>query len=422
MKAKNVAKKAGITLLSIFIFYLLGRYAKISTGLEITYIFLQYPLLCIISILFGPVVGVITGITGHILIDLANSSYVWFSWVTGTGFLGLSLGLIAKRWKLKSVPEDDSSQYGKTRLQYALIILGLNVIAFLCIAPILEVLIYKATVQDAFSRGVFIALSNGLTSAIVTDIFFSSLRHTIIRRVFSILTLIDALVLVSYGNRNIGSILLYIITIVFGLYLFFYRHLHVKSKHKVIEIGKGILFFGFILYALEILFLAIFAYTNRPNGEEHIAIVLGAGLNGDKPTSILQMRLDTAYDWYEEDPSRIIITSGGQGDDELLPEGEAMRNYLIERGIPAENIHAECYSKTTWENFSYSMDLLKDTNLYDDSSIVIVTNNFHCFRASGYAKKVGFQKVKNLAAPTPVFGVIPNYLREGFAFIKYLIS
>lgn len=421
MKTKIDYKKIGITLGAIFLFYLLGRYAKITTGLDITYIFLQYPLLCILSIIYGPVVGVIVGVVGHILIDLANSSFVWFSWVTGTGFVGASLGLIAKRWKLKGLPKDDKKQYTKIRLQYALIILGLNIIAFFVLAPILEVIIYKATIKDAFSRGLFIAFSNGLTSAIVTDIFFSSLKHTAIRRVFSILTLIDALVLVSYGNMNIGSILLYIITIVFGLYLFFYKRWHARSKNKWIQIGKGVIFFGFILYACEILFLAIFAYANRPSGDEKIAVVLGAGLEGEKPSKILQLRLDTAYDWYMEDTSRIIVTSGGQGADEVIAEGEAMRNYLIAKGVPEDKVYAECNSKTTYENFKYSLDILKNNKEYEDSTIVIITNNFHCFRASGYAKEVGFSSVKTLAAPTPVFGIIPNYLREGLAFIKYLL-
>lgn len=422
MKTKIDFKKIYVTIISIILFYLLGRYAKITTGIDITYVFLQYPLLCIVSIIYGPIVGVITGIVGHTLIDIANSSYVWFSWVTGTGYLGASLGLIAKEWKLKKMPSENKKKYTKIRLQYALIIFGLNVLAFLVVAPILEVLFYKATIANAFSRGLFIAISNGLTSAIVTDMFFSSLRHTFIRRILSILTLVDALVLVSYGNMNFGSILLYIITIVFGLYLFFYKRWHKRSKSKIVQIGKGIVFFGFILYACEILFLAVFAYANRPSGDEKVAVVLGAGLDDEKPSKILQLRLDTAYDWYMEDKDRIIVTSGGQGSDEKLSEGEAMRNYLIKKGVPEDHVIAECNSKTTYENFKFSKELLDNKGIYDGDTIVIITNNFHCFRAQGYAKKAGFDSVKTLAAPTPVFGIIPNYLREGFAFIKYIIS
>lgn len=420
MKSESLSRKIIITIISIILFYLIGRYGKINTGLYITYIFFQYPLLCIISILFGPVIGAITGVVGHILIDLGNSSYVWFSWVTATGVLAASLGLVSSNW-LDRYPHKLKDSARNSRIKFALTIIGLCFLSFLIVGPTLEVLLYKATIQDAFTRGLFISVSNGLTSAIVTDLFFSSFRHTVIRRIFATLTLINALVLVSYGNSNVGSIILYVLTIIFGIFLFYYQAWHIRSKNKYIQIAKGILFFGFILYACEILFLAAFAYANRPLGTEKTAIVLGAGLDDEKPSRILKMRLDTALNWYMEDADRILITSGGQGSDEILPEGEAMRNYLIRNGVPADHIFSECKSTTTYENFKYSRDVLRDNNIDDGSTIVIITNNFHCFRAQEYAKIVGLNNVKTLASPTPVFGILPNFLREGFAFMKYMI-
>lgn len=422
MKAIKNPQNLFIILVSIILFYLIGRYGKITTGLNITYVYLQYPLLCIISIIYGPYIGAITGFVGHAMIDTASGPLVWYSWVTGSGFLGLSLGFISKKWKLKSIPEDDTKRYVKTRIHYFLTIIGLNIVSFLLIAPVLEVIFYKATVADAFTRGLFIAFSNGLTSAIVTDIFFSSLKHTVLRRIVSVITLLDALILVSYGNMNIGSILLYIITIIFGLYLFFYKSWHAKIQNKLLRFIRAFILIVVIGYTLEILFLAAYAYVNKPVGDEKVAIVLGAGLDKEKPSQILEMRLDTAYDWYMEDTSRIIVTSGGQGDDEIMPEAEAMRNYLIAKGVPSDNILAECNSTTTYENFEYSKELLKENNIAEDTTIVIITNNFHCFRATGYAKITGLGSVKNLAAPTPVPGIIPNYLRESLAFMKYIMS
>lgn len=421
MNIRGNLKKIGITIISVFIFYLLGRYTKIDTGINITYIYLQYPFLCIISIMYGPVVGGIVGILGHMLIDIAESSKIWLSWAMGTGIVGILLGIIAQKWKMKNKPEADAKNYRRTRLKNALIILGINFIAFLLVAPVLDVIIYKYTIADAFTRGFFIAFSDGLTAAIVTDLVFSSVKHTIVRRILSVLTLVDALVLVSYGNRNVGSILLYVITIIFGLYLFFYDWWNKKSKYKIIQIGKGLVFWGLIIYACEILFLAIFAYANKPSGDENVAIVLGAGLEDTKPSRILQYRLDAAYDWYMENPDRIIITSGGQGEDEVIAEGHAMRNYLILKGVNPANIYAECKSRTTYENFKFSEELINENEIDISSNIVIVTNNFHCLRATGYAKEVGLNNVKSLAAPTPAFGIIPNYLREGLAFIKYLL-
>lgn len=422
IKIPELLKRILITLASIAVFYLLGRYAKITTGIYNTYVFLQYPLLCIISILYGPIVGVIVATVGHCLIDIANSSFVWWSWVSASGLEAVMLGLISRYWLLKHNPHPLRELRASTRVKYAIVIMGTMVISFLFFGPILEMIIYKATFIAALRQGLFAAFSNGLISVIVTDLFFSSFRHTVVRRSLSIITLLDALVLVSYGNKNVGSIILYIITILFGLYLFFYEKWNLKSRNKFIQFCKTVIFVGFIAYALEILFLAVFSYANRPVGDEKIAIVLGAGLSNDKPSKILQMRLDKAYEWYLEDPdNHIIVTSGGQGDDEIIPEGVAMRNYLISIGVPENKVFAEDKSKTTEENFKFSLGVLQELGHSQNDKAILVTNNFHCFRALGYATKAGFTNIKSLAAPTPIFGIIPNYLREGLAFAKYLV-
>lgn len=46
--------------------------------------------------------------------------------------------------------------------------------------------------------------------------------------------------------------------------------------------------------------------------------------------------------------------SGGQGADEPRPEAEAMREYAMEKGYPAELVLTETQSKNTKENFLYS--------------------------------------------------------------------
>ena len=89
-------------------------------------------------------------------------------------------------------------------------------------------------------------------------------------------------------------------------------------------------------------------------------IVLGAGLRKDKPSMLLRYRLDKAYEYAVEHPDLLIVTSGGQGRDEWVPEGQAMRDYLIEKGLPADRVLAENKSTSTEENFAFSLDILKE--------------------------------------------------------------
>lgn len=68
-------------------------------------------------------------------------------------------------------------------------------------------------------------------------------------------------------------------------------------------------------------------------------IVLGAGLKGEEPTPLLAGRLDRGLEVYHRETARgrapVMIPSGGQGPDEVIAEGEAMRRYLADRGVPA---------------------------------------------------------------------------------------
>lgn len=67
--------------------------------------------------------------------------------------------------------------------------------------------------------------------------------------------------------------------------------------------------------------------------------MLGAGLNGDKPSAVLEMRLERAHLYLQEHPQTIVIVSGGQGPTEPVSEAESMQNWLLGKGIPASPLH-----------------------------------------------------------------------------------
>lgn len=118
-------------------------------------------------------------------------------------------------------------------------------------------------------------------------------------------------------------------------------------------------------------------------------LILGSGLIGDRVPPLLASRLDKAiqqYKKYNEEP--LLITSGGQGQDELLAEGLAMKKYIVDKyGIATEKIIAEDQSTTTYENMLFSKRII---DLHSKNAKgIFVTNNFHVLRASLYARKVG---------------------------------
>lgn len=223
----------------------------------------------------------------------------------------------------------------------------------------------------------------------------------------------------THSSLNFGTALLYALTLAVLARAVFYQ-----SAGRFFATLPGHIALG-VLGALGAAALCVLAfvlwnaYGYAPTGQEKAMVVLGAGLRGDKPSRLLRERLDTAYAYYCEHPELMIVTTGGQGRDELRPEGAAMRDYLIEKGVPAQNIISEEKSTSTEENFAFSRELMQKAGLGAEEPILLVTNDFHCYRGKQYAAMAGFTKVTAIAAPTPFTAVLPCYLREVAALVYF---
>lgn len=95
----------------------------------------------------------------------------------------------------------------------------------------------------------------------------------------------------------------------------------------------------FVVFMLYCVFLMIIP---RKRDFDYV-IIHGAGLlDGDRVSKLLSDRLDKAIEVYHKDPTPpIMIPSGGKGSDETISEAEAMARYLIDKGIPPEQIIKE---------------------------------------------------------------------------------
>ena len=149
-----------------------------------------------------------------------------------------------------------------------------------------------------------------------------------------------------------------------------------------------------ILTYISFLFLCFLVYAFfysrvRSSRKVDFVVVLGSGLMGSRVTPLLASRLDRARQVYDralrKGRSPQLVTSGGQGPGEDLPESHAMAAYLVERGVPDDQIIREDKSTTTWENLTFSRDLMVE--LRPQYRCLIVTNNFHAFRAALTARK-----------------------------------
>ena len=116
----------------------------------------------------------------------------------------------------------------------------------------------------------------------------------------------------------------------------------------------------------------------------------------------------------ETNKDLVFIPSGGKGNDEVIAEGEAIKNYLVSKGIKPKKIIVENKSKNTYENIKFSSKLIKEKN----ANIAFSTTNYHVFRAGLIATSQGLN-VEGIGSKTKLYFGINAFIRE---FIGTLYS
>lgn len=165
--------------------------------------------------------------------------------------------------------------------------------------------------------------------------------------------------------------------------------------------------------------LVVSAMLDQPSPGADYVVILGAKVNGTRPSLSLRYRIDAAAEYLLENPGTMAVASGGQGENEGISEGQAIADGLIERGIPAERILREEQSTSTKENLLFSKACIESAGGSPErSSVVVVSSDFHVFRAKALARKCGYGSVEGKSARS-VAGLQPNYcVRECFAIWK----
>ncbi len=169
---------------------------------------------------------------------------------------------------------------------------------------------------------------------------------------------------------------------------------------------------------------AFFAAKYKPHYDRDYIIILGCAIRGDGTlTPLLQARVDSAVAFekaqYEKTGRHaVFVPSGGQGPDEVISEGEAMENYLLSIGVPAEQIAREDKSVNTFQNMQFSKQVIDAHAGNPDSAIAFATTNYHVFRGYILVKKNGFE-AKGISAKTKLYFFPNAFLRE---FIGLLVD
>jgi vancomycin permeability regulator SanA len=150
--------------------------------------------------------------------------------------------------------------------------------------------------------------------------------------------------------------------------------------------------------------------------QSQAALLLGARVYADgRLSDILKDRADTALDLYNSDKVERILVSGDHGQT-TYDEVNAMRDYLLEAGVPADDIFLDHAGFDTYDS------VYRAKHIFQAESLLIVTQDFHLPRALFIARGVGVEAYGVSADRHQYIMANYNELRESLARVKAYVE
>ena len=163
--------------------------------------------------------------------------------------------------------------------------------------------------------------------------------------------------------------------------------------HDIINSVYCTVFVYFECILIGAIICGIRAARYVPKQDQDYIVILGCKIFGDGTlTPLLRGRVDRAVEFAKEQEKAtgkiaVFVPSGGQGTDEVLSEGQAMKNYMLSIGIEEKRILAEVRSRNTYENMEFSKELIEKRD--PGAKVCFSTTNYHVFRSGLWAQMAG---------------------------------
>lgn len=159
----------------------------------------------------------------------------------------------------------------------------------------------------------------------------------------------------------------------------------------------------------------IISEENAVDIEADCILVLGCRVLDNKETShMLEDRLIKAVKLYGRCGKKLLMSGDHSSDD--YNEVAVMKNYAIEKGVNEADILSDHLGFSTYESVS------RAKNVYGAKKIIIVTQEYHLYRALYIAKSMGMEAYGVACDRQEYKGQIWRDIREAAARVKdYLL-
>ncbi len=150
--------------------------------------------------------------------------------------------------------------------------------------------------------------------------------------------------------------------------------------------------------------------------EADCIIVLGAGVQGETLSHMLEDRVKTGIAVYETDSAPKIIMSGDHGREDY-DEVNAMKNYAKNEGVPSEDIFMDHAGFSTYES------IYRAKYIFGAKKIVIISQKYHLHRAIFIADYLGLEaygvdsQLRPYAVDTNAYNALREFLARNKDFL-----
>ncbi len=138
-------------------------------------------------------------------------------------------------------------------------------------------------------------------------------------------------------------------------------------------------------------------------------VVFGAAEYSGHPSPVLKLRLDHAFDLFQQHLAPVVITTGGSGEDPKFSEGGVGHDYLMHRGIPDSNLIAETQGSDTSQSAERVAVIMRTNHM---KTCIAVSDAYHVFRIRRLLEHEGVQVY---VAPRP--DSLPRTQRQRFVAV-----
>ena len=157
-----------------------------------------------------------------------------------------------------------------------------------------------------------------------------------------------------------------------------------------------------VMLYLAVTFAQVYRAARHDGAQPAEAIVVfGTAQYDGEPSPVLAARLDHAIELYERHLAPVVVVTGGNQPGDRFTEAAASANYLLERGVPDEDVLREVSGTSSWQSLAAVSVFLEERDI---DEVLLVSDPFHSLRITAMADELGLDAHTSPTRTSPISG------------------